>query len=152
MRNGLGSGQEVALRLAALESLACQLKRLWESGPKPSRHPLPRCVGGEVGGNRWDGSAWIPSTFCCLALATMSSRMARENPARFLWGGGGSPLPAGISNFTKSILDLCNTRFGLICGYCSLLCCSASDYLGSLYHLSCLIENRQGVSQQGKCS
>ena len=75
---------EVALRLAAPDSLARKLKRL-------SRALLPRCVGGQVGGNRCDGS---PSIFCCLFMATRSLSMARENLAGLRCGGAAPYLQA----------------------------------------------------------
>lgn len=126
MKNGLGTGQEVTLRPKALESLACWLKGLWESGLRLSRHLLPRCAGGEAEGNRTDGFIWSPFNILLLVSGHHAFQPGKRKPNK----EGGSPLPAGISNFTKRILGFCKARFRLIWGYCCLLCCSASDYLG----------------------
>lgn len=51
MKNGLGSGEEVVLRWAVLENLACKVQEVLG---------VQHEVGEEVGGSRCDGSAWIP--------------------------------------------------------------------------------------------
>lgn len=94
--------------------------------PEALKAPSPKVCWWGGRRNRSDGLTWSPFNILLLVSGHHVFQPGKRKPNK----EGDSPLPAGISNFTKRILGFCKARFRLICGYCCLLCCSVSDYLG----------------------